>query len=445
MGNRIKKIIKAAAAWLCAMTLGGCSVFGLDARSLMRPPRPVGEQAGIYSLLETAGGADFTLCYPETGDFLSAILQHDLDGDGKAEALAFYQTDATATRVLFGKEDGDGAWRAIGTFENQALQVDRVCFGDLDGDGCDEAVVGWGSSSSGSNTISFYKASDGAVAEGTLEQTYRTMGLLDFDGDGAEELFLAYVPADAAGFTAALYRVSGLSPQLLGQLSCPDSVQQFSATRLGFVAPGVPGAMLDCSLSDGSTVTELFYWDPERAALAAPLSDTAQQNITQRSIGVSSTDFDGDGVLEFPVVSRLPGYTGSASDDVGSVVQWTRLESLNGDYATVATVVQNAADGYTFSLPEAWRGAVTSDYESAGNLLTLSLWDAGQNEAGAPLLRIRAFSAADWQAGTGTAGYTEVLASGGRVIACAVPDPGNESALGVEDLKPLFRPIVWEG
>ena len=67
----------------------GCSVFGLDARSLMRPPRPVGEQAGIYSLLETAGGADFTLCYPETGDFLSAILQHDLDGDGKAEALAF--------------------------------------------------------------------------------------------------------------------------------------------------------------------------------------------------------------------------------------------------------------------------------------------------------------------------------------------------------------------
>ena len=59
--------------------------------------------------------------------------------------------------------------------------------------------------------------------------------------------------------------------------------------------------------------------------------------------------------------------------------------------------------------------------------------------------KLRAFSAADWQAGTGTAGYTEVLASGGRVIACAVPDPENESALGVEDLKPLFRPIVWEG
>lgn len=439
--------LRAAAAGLaaaCCLSMGGCSMFGLDARSLMRPPRPSGDKAGVYDLLEKQGGASFSLRYPAAGGYRSAIIEHDLNGDGGDEAVAFYQKtpDDTATQVLFCARGEDG-WRSVGLFQNPASRVDRVCFGDLDGDGSEEAVVGWGSSTSGASAITVYREKDGKMSESRLDQTYNEMVLHDFDGDGSQELFTAGIPADGGQFTASLFRMKENTQQMIGSVALDAGAQQFSSIQAGQVAPGVPGVAVDCLLANSTSLSELFYWDAKTKSLCAPLYSNTQQNITQRSVAVNCTDVDADGVLDFPVVSRLPGYQGAASDDVGNAIQWTRMDST-GDYKPVSMMLQNAHDGYAITLPDVWKNTITTRRDASTHTLTVCAWDKTGNRAGAPLLQVQSFSVQAWQSGTGTAGYTQMLSASGRVVAAMRPAGNGPLFVPLEKIQPCFQNLAQE-
>lgn len=72
------KLKAVAMALMLALTLSGCSFVGLDAQTLMRPPKPTGEKADIHALLESKTDGKMTLKYPRTGDYRSAIITHDV-------------------------------------------------------------------------------------------------------------------------------------------------------------------------------------------------------------------------------------------------------------------------------------------------------------------------------------------------------------------------------
>lgn len=434
---------KLAALGLAAsLLLSGCSVTGLDARALMRPPRPTGEKADIYALLGAKAGKNFTLKYPAAGDYRSAIIQHNLCGDSHPEAVALYQRgdDDTSVNILFTAEE-NGKWKNIGSFTNPGAQVDRVSFGDLDGDGNDEVIVGWGSSAGSTSTISVYKYSQGKMNELKLDQTYNEIALMDFDGDGKKELFTASLPTDSQQpFTAGLFRMKSGALQLMGSIRLDTGISKFSGISAGDISKGQPGIMLDCVQTNGKSLTEIIYWDKKKKSLYAPLYNvqSPQQNVTLRDMAVTGGDINGDKILEFPIVTRLPGYTGLSSDDVGNEVQWNRFDSAKGSYTTASSMIINTRDGYRFILPDKWRDTITTKQDVSARKLTFYAFDSAKGTAGSPLMVVQIFSKSEWISKK-PARFSEVLADGSLVTAISCPTPHAALAISAQQLKEHFQ------
>ena len=83
------KIVLSAVLLACLWALSGCSGFSSSTADLMRPPRLTPEQSAINEALTAAALTQtYTLKYPKSGEYRSAFVFHDIDGDGVEEAIA---------------------------------------------------------------------------------------------------------------------------------------------------------------------------------------------------------------------------------------------------------------------------------------------------------------------------------------------------------------------
>ena len=73
-----RKLFITIASALLAVALTGCSPLGLDAQTLMKPPKATGERQEIYSVLEEKANHQLTLRYPKAGEYRSAIVMKDV-------------------------------------------------------------------------------------------------------------------------------------------------------------------------------------------------------------------------------------------------------------------------------------------------------------------------------------------------------------------------------
>ena len=121
---RFPALAKLLTPVIAVMLLCGCDAqfFGGD-RQLMRPPYPAGEDRNIQEELTKSLGS-FTLKYPKSGSYRSAIVRTDLTGDGRNDALVFYRQDETKpiSLALLSKDNGEwqfisihSAWQSVAT------------------------------------------------------------------------------------------------------------------------------------------------------------------------------------------------------------------------------------------------------------------------------------------------------------------------------------------
>lgn len=103
MNKKIKVISIILSTVMVVSSFSGCSSIGLNDTELLRPPRATGEKAEIQNVIDNTVGTDYTLQYPKKGDYHSAIITEDLNGDGNEEAMVIYRTNAetTTTNLLF--------------------------------------------------------------------------------------------------------------------------------------------------------------------------------------------------------------------------------------------------------------------------------------------------------------------------------------------------------
>ena len=86
--KRIKRLLAGIAALLC-LPLCGCSMLAGDTAELLSPPELSGDIAPIAAAIAASAGGEYTLKYPSKGNFRSAVIQNDINGDGTLEAFAF--------------------------------------------------------------------------------------------------------------------------------------------------------------------------------------------------------------------------------------------------------------------------------------------------------------------------------------------------------------------
>lgn len=446
--------LKAAALALVlvlATALSGCSFAGLDAQTLMHAPRPTGDnEADIQTLLESTGSGDMTLKYPSSGDYRSAIITHNLCGDRSQEAMAFYQKgdDTAGISVMFMEKDvKDGKWKSMGSFTNPASQVDRVCFGNLDGDGTDEVIVGWGSGINNTGSICVYYYKNGKMNELKLNQSYTEMAVMDFDGGGKDEIFTANVAQGDQPATARLLRVRNGAIELLGSAPLDAGVTKYASVKTGLINERQNGIVLDGAKSANLMVTELLYWDKKSKTLKAPFYVPAAKGAknTERSTSVVSRDINGDRIIEIPIVTQMPGYSGTVTDDAAYLTTWQRYETETNTFVRVMSMVIDYSDGYWFSIPDLWRGKTTTKTDVPSRTLTFYEWLAGPKgtagKIGAPLLKIQAFTRKEWEAGTDTKGFFKLDESEDMVFAASIPSPNRSLAMTESEVRDSFQLI----
>ncbi|MGN0585239.1 MAG: hypothetical protein ACI4JD_07275 [Ruminococcus sp.] len=420
-----------------AMLLGGCS-FGATIDTLLVPPSLGKEQEQIYQALQDAVGKDIKLQYPKTGDYLSAFILSDLDGDGEDEALVFYaKTGLSAAEnnlrmnVL---DKGKDTWSSVCDVPAEGAEIERVIISPIGAYTDTQIVIGYSIVDQSDKGLVVYDYENGGLVQ-NFDVTYSMFDIHDLDGDGLQELLVLQADSASAGARAAVY--------------VPDEQKRFRKTQLS-LRSGCTGfsQVLYDEREDGSAVvyadmltgvttmqTELFCFDGTR--LTHLIEDESAASETTRSVGCLTLDIDGDGTPEIPVQTVFPGYEGNAADQNIRLTRWMTpgTESLTEKYRGYYSV----SEGYAFMLPESWQTEVTAVSDGITGDIVFYHYAGSLSEPMQELMRIGTASDRDSRDSLLEDGYSLLHSRGNAYYFMNVCESTDSLYLPESELLSCFR------
>ena len=361
----LKKIAAFCLAAVLMTALNGCGeLTGLDAQTLMSPPKTTADRQAIYALMR-GDSADVSLVYPKSGDFRSAIISRDLNADGRTEVVSFCANgDAGGVRIEFFSKDEDGAWRSLSRFATAANQVDRVLFGDLTGDGAEEIVVGWGDPQTATASVSVYRLAEDTIREFSMSTVlYSEMLLTDFDDDLVDELFVVGIAGQPSGEDntvalplGSLWRFDGEQPFVSQTVPLDAAVMRYAAASFAKINSWRWAVVLDGYKADGRMVTQVVGYDEITELLSSPLSNAGGEGVnpTDRApaVAVTARDINADGILELPTAELVVDPGEGTADSTNYRVTWNTFSFADSTLTPVCTSILNATENYLVSLPD---------------------------------------------------------------------------------------------
>ena len=345
--------------------------------SFLQPPKIGGQQQAVQTALETyvrdtaGGGVRFTPEYPMIGEYTAAFTLCDGQGfpvDEETEpstAVVFYSlsTAPEETRVNLLRQEEDG-WVSVADAVGTGTAIHQVAFGDLDGDGTAELITGW----SGYNNRTFHLTvydTDEALVPLSRDLLYSTFFVGDVTASGCDSVVLLTTGNEAS---VSLY---GMQDGVLAKgdsLTLTTPVQQFGDMTLCRLADGVHGLFVEALSGVDTATTQLLLY--EGGKLTAPLDNQDAALYTTRNGLLAARDIDGDGVVEIPSHSVLPGHT---ADQVGGAVTlWRGWDYATDTWQEWGYTLVNETDGYLVMLDETMRSKLDTDYNTETHTLTLT-------------------------------------------------------------------------
>lgn len=457
-GWPVKGWIKSAlgAAVLC-LGLSGCSFAGFSTQNLMSPPKVNADQQSIYKVLQGAQ-QDVTFIYPRSGQYRSAIIMEDFTGDGVEDAIGFHLLEDNGTNgveVQFLTKNGE-EWAAVSAFTNNATQVDRVCFGSLKGGG-KSVLIGWGSTAGDTGrtaTVNAYLFEDGEMREYTLGR-YGEMTLTDFDGDGASEVFTIdkYLPAPEEGAEASpararVYAFNQGKPEEMASAPADNAIASYSSMIFGQLTEEQQGVVVDGATADGSMTTQIFVMEEDRLRnYPAGVNTENYLNPYARpsAAAFTSRDINGDGMLEMPAVTRLPGLPEDAVPDTTSyLVEWDAFRE-GGHRRTVLYAMMNVRENYWFQVPYRFRRELSASNDPARRTVTYTQLIGAQDGTpllGTALFTIRVFSQSAWESRGEGSGYEMLCSQNDSVYGIQVLTKDEFLLRCIDQVKESFQMIT---
>lgn len=365
------KIVAVALAIALASVMPGCSFMGMSDSNLLKPPKATGEKAEIQNLIESTAGVSYSLVYPQSGEYRSAIIMQDIDNDTTDEAIAFYKTakNASNINVMFMKKVAD-KWTNVKTFNNLNSDVDRVYFTDIDNNGSKEIIIGWSSYLTGGNQITMYGFENDSVGETmvNVDTMYTDMSVFDITNDGIDDLIVLTNQQDETHSTtvttARLYSscIDGEFSRV-SEIKTNPNIIGYSKIQQGNVDDNVTGLFLDGITSNvNEQITEVLYYSQERRILVNILDSVQSngdiENITKRNTTSVCKDVDGDGIIELPST-----YVPVVSDNnivPCTITKWYKIDSKQETIFEACQTVASYSDGYYFILPHLWKDNIVA-------------------------------------------------------------------------------------
>ncbi|MGN0550955.1 MAG: FG-GAP repeat domain-containing protein [Acutalibacteraceae bacterium] len=448
---KIRKRLTAVLILMLVCTLfSSCAPNSFDNSDLLRPPRATGNKAEIEAVIETTAGGDYTLKYPQRGDYRSAIIMKDLNGDGIDEAIALYKPsgDATTTHIMFIRNI-NGIWQSVGDFSGISNDIDSINIGDIDGDRTKEVLVSWKSAVASANQMTAYFVGNKKSSELPIDESFSECVVGDLTGDGKCSIMLLSIPVGEAPASAKLLQYNPEVRQIFTRsiIAINENITRFVCVQQGMTDNSTPAVFVDGAKNNNDLLTEVVYWDKEQSTLLNPLNTAKKENPTLRTGTTVCKDVNSSGIMNIPTVELMPmeAKENLTSDRVCSLTIWNsfniKSKTLEPDLQTVISTT----DGYYFSLPSAWEGNVTARQDTASRSVTFYEWlnVSGREKRGQVLLTIQVFTEKDWKARKDTDDFIEMINSSGLIYAVKVPESSmSELLLSMEEINKSLNLLI---
>lgn len=466
------------------MILSSCSGLNLITEDLMRPPRLTQEQIDLEDALrESLSTGEYSLKYPKGGDYRSAFVFHDLDGDGEEEVLAFYslQYDEYARVAIL--DFIDEKWVSVCELSGEDINIEFVSFAHVTSQDTPNILIGWSGSRRGESQLAIYTYEDRTLNNLLKYESfteYSVCWIDDLNLDGMDDVILLIKDSGTREESSWIRQITfdRYNAVYIEEYSLSDSIADFSSVTTGQFSPDSQqrALFIDEQIAGNMLVTEVFTLESgslepviysgmdepeyeqtleEASALTAEeaffdedYEEWLQLSLFDRTLRPQSAaycaDVNDDGVIEIPTARIMPGYDSDAVYEVDRLYL-TEYQQLQGEhYQRITAVVFNSSaqsGGYSVRFPLEWIGNVTivnvmEEGEWRFIAYDNTLEDPLSNLSG-ELARIRVVSQQDYQ-DQFLASYQELARRGTFIYYGYIP-PNVQSpyAITIEELKQM--------
>ncbi len=439
----VKRFLAMVLALCLCLLLTACSGDFDSGENLLSPPEPSGEYALISAALKESVTGKYTLKYPTEGNYRSAIIVNDLDGDGTSEAIAFYSTtiDNTVTVHINFIIKQDGAYKSAGDIKIIGSDVECVEFSDLDKNGNTEIIVGYNIYGNVEKQVAVYEFKGSTPVQKCLEK-YTEFIICDLDADGVSGLFIADLNSADKTAVAKLMQVDEGNIVQAGSCPLDGNVTSYYAPQLTKLESGRPAVYID-AVKGAGTLTEVVYYD--NGVLSNPFfnPETQVTEATYRDSAVTCRDINSDSVLEIPMLSPMPTASNLVQTDSVSVTKWC----VPKDDSLIVTraMLMNYTDGYSLRIPENLSGKLCVVKRTDSRLRVFYFYDEASGKAAGELFRMQAVAEKTWDSAEfGRDGFDELTRANGLVFAYRLGNFEGAEAVSKDDISNIFALIEEE-
>ena len=442
----MKKISVLFIALIICCFFSGCNLSISSVDALMRPPKLSGENSLLQQTFESTIGdsENIVMKTPVSGENRSSYLLYDLDNDSVREAIVLYsdpiKDDLVYVTVFKFIND---KWSFVSTIKGRSSEIYSVDFADINGDGRFEILMSWsqvisgdtfapaGMGSNGEKLLTIYSY-NGSSTTLLKNEAYSKLLVEDINNDSADELFILNISFTnqekvTLGRVVAFDKEYSIEQELKIQLTGMLDVFNIACDNYSINDETHTRIYIDGSISESGIITEVIDIKHNDLSISLPFyeSNVSAQPLTLRDVRVYSQDIDNDGIIEVPVIEKLPGGIKlSANDEEKTALNLTVWSEINNNELIVdSKCLLNGTYGYMFVYPEDWFGNITAIYNEKNATITFYSLDVNETLT-ASLFSIKSIFELDWEEDNN--GYTKFDENGVYVYGYLIIDDENE-------------------
>ena len=417
---------------LSVLLLCSCSFNAMSVADVMRPPSVTGNKAGIHECLnESTGG--YTLKYPKSGEYRTAIIMKDLNFDGTEECVALYKPQNTASGICVSilSLDSD-KWKIDSSFTDTSFEADRVLFADLNGDGCDDVIVGWGNYGVLPSKISAYVNIEGTYRETSVEQPYNECICGRFTDSKFDNIMLFTLGSSDTAAKASLITMNDQKSEikLASDTEINSEVVSFDSIIYSHITKDKYGAVAEGILADGRRLTQILYCEGKSTIHLFSGGGTK----LLRNENICCADIDLDGIIEIPVKSELKTGEDEKKSDTADFIEWNVLNTDKEKLISKSYAVCDFENRYMYTADETFSENFTVRKSDNGELMFYK-WDSKTYvpKTGELLFTIKVFNEQQWS--LDSEGYSQLISENGMCYAYKIE---NDSGITADEIKEHF-------
>lgn len=414
------------------LLLCSCTPIELNPEDLYEPPKLSQEHKEVYEAIEKRVGQDYVLKYPETGDYRSAIVLRDIDGDRSEEAIVFYSKEGGETARIIVLDKKDGQWTVTCDAAGYGSEINRVVFEDIAGNGNPSIIVGFSQEDTTGNTMIVYEYNNSNL-DLIYIKDYSEFTAVDIDMDGTKDLVVINNNYSSHNAYARILKKSAGNIAEVGECYMNEDVVKYLNIKSGVLANGDIALYIDSLLTSGSLMTEILTIENGEFVNKIYGMDSPLVEKTIRDSSLRFQDINEDGIIEIPTRTPL-----EYSNDV-YVTHW---QQLHGDsFVSVLNTIDNASAGYRIEMPNRWEDNVLVKNVIENNEWVFATTGMNTNGVSYELLSVRVYSEDDVIDQFAVKDYTLYTEKGMFKYYVNIPKVDNELAITQEEFQGMFKLI----